>query len=133
MNASFRIPRRPRPPFPVPRPSPLSRHRIAVSVPLFVILALACSGRAPRVRPTDEYLTTYLSFVHDWMETTNRHVAESEAMRRVSARYSPADAPMVGHDPDLLALLNRQREEMAPLMARAPHGPLADAIGATIA
>jgi hypothetical protein len=107
---------------------------IVISLALFASLALACRGRAPRLRPTDEYLTTYLTDVHDWMDMTNRHVAESEALiQKISARYPPSDPGGSAHDPEFLALLNRQREEMAPVVARLPNDSMGRAVGAAIA
>jgi hypothetical protein len=108
-------------------------HRPATRLALVALLALACTARAPRLKPTDEALTTYLTSVHDWMQMTNRHAEENEMlMRKLSARYRLSGASQLAQDPELVAQLNRQREEMAAVVAGTPVGPMAAALGTTI-
>src|SRR3954468_1175114 len=108
-------------------------HRPATRLALVALLALACTARAPRLKPTEEALTTYLTSVHNWMQMTNRHAEENETlMRKLSARYSPSGTGHLAQDPELVAQLQRQREEMAVLLAGAPVGTMAAALGTTI-
>ena len=108
-------------------------HRPAISLALVALLALACTARGPRLKPTDEALTTYLTSVHDWMQMTNRHADENEMlMRKLSARYPLSGTGHLAQDPELVAQLNRQREEMAGVVAGAPVGAMAAALGTTI-
>jgi hypothetical protein len=82
---------------------------------------------------TDDDLMAYVNWYRDWKQLTNRHKAEGDAlMQSVAARYSFAETGNIAQDPDLLALLARQRQEMRPLMARAPGGPTAAAYEATL-
>ena len=81
----------------------------------------------------DSELTGYLAWHREWTLLTNRHRAELEAvLRRIDSRYSLQNAGAIAQDPDLLSLLERQRGEMQPLMARAPRGPTAAALDATL-
>jgi hypothetical protein len=64
---------------------------------------------------------------------TNRHAEENEMlMRKLSARYRLSGASQLAQDPELVAQLNRQREEMAAVVAGTPVGPMAAALGTTI-
>ena len=82
---------------------------------------------------SDSALTGYLEWHRDWMQLTNQHKAELDAESvRIESRYSLADSYKITQDPELLALLERQRGEMRPLMARAPRGLTAEALDATL-
>lgn len=86
-----------------------------------------------RSAQSDSVLTSYLEWHRDWMQLTNRHKAELDAQsERMAARYSFADSDKITGDPELLALLERQRGEMRPLMTRAPRGLTAEALEATL-
>jgi hypothetical protein len=108
-------------------------------------LATACSNKEaaagrPEQPPTagaareDDDLMAYVNWYRDWKLLTNRHKAEGDVLvQSVAAKYSFAETGKIAQDPDLLALLARQRQEMRPLMARAPGGPTAAAYEATLA
>ena len=82
---------------------------------------------------SDSVLTSYLEWYRDWMLLTNRHKAEGDAQsERMAARYSYAELDKVTEDPELVAMLARQREEMRPFMTRAPRGLAAEALEATL-
>ena len=81
----------------------------------------------------DSELTRYLTWHREWTMLTNRHWAELQAvLRRIDSRYSLRNAGAIAEDPDLLSLLERHRGEMQPLMTRAPRGPTAAALDATL-
>lgn len=103
---------------PEPEPARTSRPR-----------APASSAAA---RPDSE-LTSYLAWHRDWKLLANRHRAELEAeLQRLGNRYSLRDADRIEQAPGLLTLLGRQRGEMQRLMVRAPRGPTANALDATL-
>jgi hypothetical protein len=75
------------------------------------------------VAQTDDDLTAYITWYRDWKLVINRQRAELDAVTQtVAARYSFAETGNIVQDPEFLALLARQREEMRPLMARVPSG-----------
>ena len=109
-------------------------------------VTLACSDREPpprsaelqlqataRAAQSDSELTSYIAWYRDWKILTNRHKAELDAeSQRLTARYSFAETNQAATDTALLALLQRQRSEMAPLMSRVPRGLTAEALRATL-
>ena len=95
------------------------------------------SIKAAAVRPAvpeDSALVGYLAWQQEWIALTRRHVADLDATTKelVAGRSSVAPGSIAG-DPRLLALVERQREEMQELLTRAPRGKTADALGATLA
>ncbi|MDB4908019.1 MAG: hypothetical protein JWO05_2803 [Gemmatimonadetes bacterium] len=84
--------------------------------------------------PVDSALTVYVEWQRDWMLLSNRHKAEIDAATpAIVARNAPVDAGKLERDPAFTALLDRQREEMRALMARAPGGTSVEALGAALA
>ena len=87
---------------------------------------------SPIARPDSE-LTKYLAWQRDWMLQVNNHWAELQAeSQRIASRYSLRGADSIPQDPELLAMLERQRGEMQLLVARAPRGATAQALDATL-
>jgi hypothetical protein len=104
---------------PEPPPARTSRPRAPASPPVVA-------------RPDSE-LTNYLAWQRDWKLLANRHRAELEAeSQRMENRYPLRATDSIAQDPGLLALLERQRGEMQLLMVRAPRGPTAEALNATL-
>lgn len=117
-----------------------------VSLALFFVGQVACSRepapeRDARATPplaarsveSDSVLTAWVEWHRDWMRLTNRHKAELDAdSARLAQRYSWRESHRVAEDPELLAMLARQRAEMQPLLARAPRGLTAEALEATV-
>lgn len=88
---------------------------------------------AARSAQSDSVLVAWIEWHRDWMRRTNRHKAELDAdSARLAATYSHAESHRVAEDPELLAMLARQREEMQPLVARAPRGLTAEALEAAV-
>jgi hypothetical protein len=95
--------------------------------------ARAAPPAAASAAETADDLIAYITWYRDWKQLTNRHKAELDALTQsVAGRYSFAETGNIAQDPDLLALLARQRQEMQPLMARVPGGPTAAAYEETL-
>jgi hypothetical protein len=120
--------------------------RAAPVIMMSFALAAACSGssvdhgaskEAPRgstagPEQSDAALTQYLAWQHDFRTQVKRHRIEQEATaQRVAGKY-PAFSTGLSTDPELLAVLTRQRRDMQFLMDRMPKGPTMEALGATI-
>ncbi len=120
--------------------------RFARGLMILLVLAAACSGgsREPGTgaeasssstagpEQSVAELTRYLAWQHDWRTQVHRHRAEQEATAQRIARKYPAFSNGIATDPELLAVLTRQRGEMQRVMISMPKGPTQDALGATL-
>jgi hypothetical protein len=103
-----------------------------------LIMAGACSGdpRASAASATVERSDAELTRVLDWQlgfrRLVARHRAEQEAVAQRAIASSPGVDNGLQQNPELRALLSRQRAEMQRFMATAPTGPTATAIGETL-
>jgi hypothetical protein len=126
--------------------SPTTDRRLASIVFTLVALAASCTGResarsgaaavtyhAARPARSDSALATWLEWHRDWGRLVNRHRAELDVeVARRAAEHPGVQQRALAVDPDYLAIFNRQREEMREMMARAPHGLIAEGLAETL-
>ena len=122
----------------------LARTIVVSLVAAALVLPAACRGSDSRARdgaslhsvgvaPSDSTLASWLAWQRDLMQLVNKQRDEQDAeVRRITAGSPRLGDDRIAHDPALLALLERQRADMAALQARMPEGPVVNALGATI-
>ena len=75
----------------------------------------------PALVVTEDELTKYVAWWHDYLTLANRNRIEMDAVTRsVSSKYSFGDTDKISQDPELLATLDRQRSAMQELDSRRP-------------
>ena len=95
--------------------------------------ARSAAGATASAAADDTLLTSYLAWNRDMMLLANRHRAEIEAeSQRIAGGQTFIPPDTFARDPGLRALLDRQREESARFMSRAPQGPTVRALDATL-
>ncbi len=113
--------------------------RLARGIVCLLVLIAACSGsREPDspvagVKRSESELKRYITWQHDWKALAFRHRAEREAeTQKLRSEISPGSNGMA-QESVLVAFTNRQEQEMARFWERAPKGPTATALRATLA